>query len=537
MKTILAAILTTVLALGSASPTIAQAPPGNARTDAHPAAEPRGGGPRPDGPARPPERSGPENRRLPPDSVTHQAVELPGRMLRFTATAGSIPLTDDQGALQAEIAYVAYTLDGADPGSRPVTVALNGGPGAASAYLHLGVLGPWRLPIDGPTISPSASPALAANPETWLDFTDLVFIDPVGTGYSRAVGSGEDIRNRYFAVESDVAYLSDVITRWLKANGRMPSPKFYVGESYGGFRGPLIAEKLQTDQGVGLSGLVLLSPVLDFSLLSQPRHAPFGAVARLPSLAAAALERNGQAGRDISREALRPVEAYAAGEYLVDLTRGLQDKEAVERVSARVADLTGLDPSLVRRLAGRIDPETFQRELDRASGRVASAYDTGVTGYDPDPTAARSRFQDPVLSAMTAPLTSAIVDHLSRTLNFKVDAPYRLLNGAVNGAWRWSQGRSAPESVNELRQAVALDGNLRVLIVHGFTDLVTPYFANQLILNQLPDFGPDKRLDLRVYPGGHMFYTRDNSRRAFREDAMRLYRTASESRAAEAAKK
>src|SRR3954471_21680232 len=213
---------------------------------------------------RRPERSAPEGRRLPADSITQHALELPGRTLRFTATAGSLPLTDPEGKLQAEIGYVAYTLDGADRASRPVTFALNGGPGASSAYLHLGVLGPWRLPLDGPTISPSASPALVPNGETWLDFTDLVFIDPVDTGYSRAVGSGDDIRNRYFNVGSDVDYLSDVIARWLNANGRMPSPKFYIGESYGGFRGPMIARKLQSDVGVGFSGLVLLSPVLDF---------------------------------------------------------------------------------------------------------------------------------------------------------------------------------------------------------------------------------------------------------------------------------
>jgi carboxypeptidase C (cathepsin A) len=370
------------------------------------------------------------------------------------------------------------------------------------------------------------------NGESLLDVTDLVFIDPVDTGYSRATGSSEDIRNRYFNVGGDIDYLSDVIARWLNANGRMPSPKFYVGESYGGFRGPLIAHKLQTDIGVGLSGLVLLSPVLDFNAFSQPRHAPWSFVARLPSYAAAALERKGP----VTRETLAEAERYAATDYLVDLTRGLQDVEAVDRVSRRVAELTGLNAALVRRYGGRVTMNAFQREFDRASGRVVSAYDTGVSSHDPEPTAHIVEIEDPVLTAMTAPLTSAIVDHLARTLKFTVNAPYHLLNGAVNGHWRWSRGRGQPESVSDLRKVMALDGKLRVLVAHGLTDLVTPYFASQLILNQLPDFGPDRRITLSAYAGGHMFYSRDASRRAFREDGLRLYRAALEGRATDQTK-
>ena len=477
-----------------------------------------------------PEARRPAEAKLPPDAVTRHAIELPGRTLRFTATAGSLPLTDGQGALQAEIGYVAYTLDGADPRERPVTFALNGGPGAASAYLHLGVLGPWRLPLDGPTISPSAPPALVSNAETWLDFTDLVFIDPVGTGYSRGIGSADDVRNRYFGVEGDIAALSDTIQRWLKAKDRLPSPKFFIGESYGGFRGPLIAQKLQSDHGIGLSGLVLLSPVLDFAWRNGSNLSPMGQASRLPSLAAAALERRGP----VDRAALAEVERYAGGEFLADFAQGLRNPDAVERVSARMAAATGLDPALVRRLAGRIDLRTFQREIGRGSGRVASAYDAGIESWDPEPNAAQSRFEDPVLAGMTAPLTSAIVDHLARTLNFRPEGRYHLLNGAVNGAWRWGNGRGQPESVSELRQAVALDANLRVLVVHGFTDLVTPYFENELILRQLPEFGPDRRMTLQVYPGGHMFYSRDASRTAFRADALGLYRAALEARSTRA---
>jgi carboxypeptidase C (cathepsin A) len=162
---------------------------------------------------------------------------------------------------------------------------------------------------------------------------------------------------------------------------------------------------------------------------------------------------------------------------------------------------------------------------------VVSAYDTGIAGYDPDPTAAVSRFEDPGLEGFTAPLTTAMLDHLGRTLKYRAEGRYEVLNGGVNGAWRWGRGRGQPESVSELRQALALDSKLRVLVAHGFTDLVTPYFASQLLLNQLPDLGPRPRASLQVYGGGHMFYTRDPSRQAFRADAERMFQEALRARA------
>jgi carboxypeptidase C (cathepsin A) len=459
-----------------------------------------------------------EPARLPPASVTVHSLDLPDRTLKFTATAGALTLIDPQGNAQAEYGFVAYTKDDANPEARPVTFAVNGGPGASSAYLHLLAVGPWRLPVASTSIVPSAPPVLVPNAETWLDFTDLVFIDPPGTGYSRVVGGGE-VRDRLYSVEGDVDGIAAFITRWLKERNRLASPKFFLGESYGGFRGPLVAEKLQSDQGVGLSGAVLVSPVLDFAWLTQPSQAAWIYATRLPSMAAARLEESGVP----TREALAEAERYAAGEYLVDLLRGLRDKAAVDRVSTRVAELTGLDPALVRRLSGRVEPAAFQREFKRNAGRVVSSYDTAVATADPQPSAYSARFEDPVLTALTAPLTSAVLQHLNDTLKYRVEGRYNLLNGSVNGAWRYGRGRGQPEALSELRQALALDPKLRVLVTHGFTDLVTPYFASQLLLNQLPELGPETRATLSVYGGGHMFYTRDASRRAFRDDAKRLY--------------
>jgi carboxypeptidase C (cathepsin A) len=478
--------------------------------------------------ARRPRPEARDGQALPPESVTRHTLQYPGGPIQFTATAGHLTLTDPQGAPQAEIGFVAYTRDDADAATRPVTFAINGGPGASSAYLQLLAIGPWRLPLDGPTISPSAPSALIPNAETWLDFTDLVFIDPPGTGYSRVVG-GDQVRERFYSVQGDIDGLAAFVMRWLKEKNRLTSPKFFVGESYGGFRGPLLAQKLQSDQGIGFSGLVLISPVFDFDWLDQGAGAPWINAALLPSLAAAVQSRTGP----LSRESLRDVERYASGEYLVDLMRGLQDKEAVDRVSRRVAELSGLDPQLTRRLAGRIDMRTAQRELRRGSSEIVSAYDTNVAAADPNPTEQFSRFEDPVLDAVTAPLSSAIVQHLSQTLNYKAEGRYNLLNGALNGAWRWGGGRSGPENLEELRQALALDGKLRVLVTHGFTDLVTPYYASQLLLNQLPDLGPQKRVALSVYEGGHMFYSRQASRQALKADAQRLFQEALQARGAD----
>lgn len=457
--------------------------------------------------------------RLPADATTDHTVELPDRTLRFKAIAGSIPINDGEGKLQAEIAYIAYLRPDAEPSSRPLTFAINGGPGASSAYLQLGTMGPWRLPLDN--ITPSTTPIVVPNPETWLDFTDLVFVDPVGTGYSRFIAGGDEVRKQFWSVNGDIDVLATFMRKWIEKNGRQVSRKFIAGESYGGFRAPKLAAKLN-DQGVGVSGLVMVSPVLDFGWRGNGRQSPLGWVSRLPSMAAAARE----ASAPFDREALREVERYAAGDYLIDLTRGERDAAAVERISTRVAQFTGLDPALVRRLAGRVDTRTFIRERNREKGLVASMYDATVTGLDPDPTSAQSGYDDPVLSGMRAPLSSAMTDLYARVLKWRVEEPYHLLNGRVSSRWDWGGSRSGHEIVGELRSILAADPRMRVLVMHGASDLVTPYFENQLIIAQIPPFASPERLKLSVYGGGHMFYSRDASRRTLRDDARELYRAA-----------
>src|SRR5436309_1634013 len=269
-----------------------------------------------------------EQHKLPADSTTKHTLSLPGRTLAFTATAGSIRLFDDKGEPQAEIAYTAYQLDGADPGRRPVTFFFNGGPGAASAYLQLGAAGPWRLTIDGEAAIPSASPDLQPNAETWLDFSDLVFIDPVGTGYSRFVATGEEVRKRFFSVDGDVNSNAVTIRRWLEKSGRLLSPKFVVGESYGGIRGPKIVRNLQGQQGVGVKGLILVSPLLDFREFSGSSLLQY--VWSLPTMAAVAREKE---KGSVTRADMADVERYAHGEFLTDLLKGVADTEATTRIA------------------------------------------------------------------------------------------------------------------------------------------------------------------------------------------------------------
>nr|WP_249166920.1 peptidase S10 [Bradyrhizobium sp. JYMT SZCCT0428] len=455
-----------------------------------------------------------DQHRLPPDSTTKQTLALPGRTLAFTANAGSIRLFDEKGEPQADIAYTSYQLDGTDRGTRPVTFLFNGGPGASSAWLQLGTAGPWRLSITGDGAVASASPELVPNAETWLDFTDLVFIDPVSTGYSRLVATGEDARKRFFSLDGDVSSIALVIRRWLEKYDRLLSPKYVTGESYGGIRGPKIVRNLQTQQGVGVRGLILVSPLLDYREFSGSSQLQY--VHRLPTMAAVAREAKGP----VKWSDLADVERYARGEFVSDLLRGQADAEATNRLADRVASLTGIDQAVSRRLAGRFEVGEFRREFDRRNGRVTGRYDASVSGFDPYPDSDSSHFGDPSGDSLMAPLTSAAVDLTTRKLNWRPDGSYHLLNGSVLGSWDF--GRGPAESVSQLRQTLALDPKMKLLVGHGLFDLATPYFASKIILDGLPAFASPARVKLVVYPGGHMFYSRDAARQAFRGEVQGL---------------
>ncbi len=498
------------------------APAPSSPQSATPAAAPSGqksGARRGDSSTSPASAAIAEQHRLPPDSTTKQTLALPSRTLAFTATAGSIRLFDDKGEPTADLAYTSYQLDGADARTRPVTFLFNGGPGAASAWLHLGDAGPWRLAMNGDAATASASPDLLPNAETWLDFTDLVFIDPAGTGYSRFVATGDDVRKRFFSVDGDVNSISVMIRRWLERHDRLLSPKYIAGESYGGIRGPKIVHNLQTRQGVGVKGLILISPVLDFREFSGSSLLQY--VWSLPTMTAVAREKE---KGSVTRADLADAERYARGDLLIDLLRGEADVEATNRVADKIAALTGIDQAVSRRLAGRFDAIEFRREFDRKNGKVTGRYDASVMGFDSYPDSSFYHFGDPSAEPLIAPLTSAVVDLTTRKLNWRPDGSYNLFSGAADKGWDWGRGLNPAESLSQLRQILALDPKLKLLVAHGLFDLATPYFGSNILLDQLPAYATPDRVKLVVYPGGHMFYTRDASRKAFRDEVQAAMR-------------
>lgn len=460
----------------------------------------------------------PDNRRLPPDSTTKHKLVLPDRTLAFTATAGTIHIFDDKGEPQADIVTTAYELDGADPRSRPVTFVFNGGPGASSAWLQFGSNGPWRIAMDRAIAHPSLPISLEPNAETWLDFTDLVFIDPLGTGYSRMVARGEEARKRFFTVDGDVASIALVIRRWLEKADRMQSPKFITGESYGGIRGPKIARNLQTRQGVAVNGLVLISPALDFGDVLGMGLTRF--VASLPSMAAVAREK--EKGGTLTRADMADVEVYARDDFLTDLVKGQADAEATRRLADRFAELTGIDQAESRRLAGRFDVSEFRRAFDRSRGKVTGRYDASVLGFDPYPDSSASDFNDPSEEPLLSALTSAAFELYAHKLNWRPTGSYELLSRNVNHQWDFGKSRSSVESMTNIRELLAAQPEFKLLVAHGLFDLATPYFASRIRLDQLPAFGSRDRVKLVVYPGGHMFYSHDGSRRALRDQVRAL---------------
>jgi len=457
------------------------------------------------------ERSAP-SRGLPAEVVTNHTVTLNGERVAFTARAGAVHLRDAQNdAPQADVAYVSYERAGVESLSRPVAFVFNGGPGAGSAWLGLGALSPWRLHMASP-LSPSAPPTIVENAETWLAFADLVFVDPPATGFSKILGDGEDLRKRFFSVQGDSDALAVVLRKWLTTHGRLASPKYLVGESYGSFRAVKLLHALRERESVGVSGLILISPVLDFTWLDARNLLSYAAY--LPSFAAVA-----RGAKD--RAALADVEEYARGAYLTDLLKGARDAEALSRLSARVAQFTGLDDNTASQLGGRVDVKTFSRQRVRDDQRILSVYDGDVAGFDPAPFSRDGDWADPVLDALRAPLGAAMSRIVTEKLGWPInDARYEILNTQVARQWDYGHGgRVNAEAVSDLREALALDPRLKVLIVHGVTDLVTPYFATKLLLDQLPAFGDGSRLQFVVLPGGHMSYVRDESRRALRDAA------------------
>src|SRR5215469_12330595 len=444
---------------------------------------------------------------FPPDKTVRQSIQLGGRTLNYDATVGSLPVLDEKGKIVANVMFIAYTVPGA---GRPVTFALNGGPGASSVYLNLGAIGPKRVQFGAEGDSPSDAATARDNPGTWLDFTDLVFIDPVGTGFSHSLVKEEESKKRFFNPKADVEYLSRIIFDWLNKNERMTSRKYLVGESYGGFRAPRMTYFLQTRLGVAMNGVVLVSPYLDPAASADLNLSPLPWMLTLPTIVAANLERQGK----LTDAKMAEVIDYTRSEYVVDLLKGQSDPQALERIVKRVTDLSGLDPTFVRRSGGRLETQAYLREVFRSEGKLGSRYDSNVTSWDPFPFSPNQRVDDPILETIVAPTTTAMVDFITRVVGWKYAARFNALSSEVNNLWNdgnsgprpWRNGSTNDESVRALRESVAVDPKLNVLIVHGWGDLSCPFMASVLIVDQMPIMGDRARVQVKEYPGGHMFY-------------------------------
>ncbi len=455
-------------------------------------------------------------RPLPADSVTHHDPGGHGGRLAYTATAGSLPLADAKGTVSAKIYYTAYVLDRKES-PRPITFVFNGGPGAASAFLHLGALGPRVINFDSKGAGPVQPVQLASNPDSWIGFTDLVFIDPPGTGFSRATVAGEEARRRFYNPESDADAMADIIRLYLGRNGRTLAPVFLAGESYGGFRALLVMARL-LQNGVQVQGATLISPMLERRVTFGDDFLPHAL--RLPSIAAANIEL--RTGGEASQDFLTEVERFTFGRYLPHLLAGAASQDT--GIGAELARFTGLDPKALDLHQNRVSLRLFIEDYQRRSGRLLSRYDGTVTAAGPQPPD-HPDF-DPVLDGALTVLTPVMVHYTAGELGFRTDLPYLLLNRKVARVWDRSGTGAAASALDELEEARVQNPRLRVLIVHGYTDLVTTYGATRYLLAHLSRIEGAEPVRLKVYRGGHMMYLRPDSRRQLQADARELYHSA-----------
>jgi carboxypeptidase C (cathepsin A) len=451
---------------------------------------------------------------LPADAHTAQSIQLDGKTLNYQVTVGTLPVFNNDKKI-GEVVYTAYIVEGKD---RPVTFALNGGPGAASVYLNLGAIGPKHVKFGQQGDSPSDPATMTDNPGTWLDFSDLVFIDPVGTGFSRSLTTPEEAKKQFYSTENDIHYLSRVIYDWLVKNGRLASRKYLVGESYGGYRGPRVTHYLQSTLGVAMNGVVLVSPYLNPTLNENGEVSPMPWMLSLPSISAAHLERL----HKLTPESMAQVIAYTRGDYVTDLLKGRSDPAAMTRLVKRVTEMTGLEEEFVRRSGARLEIEAYLREAYREQGKISSVYDSNVTSFDPFPFAPEQRANDPLLESIIAPTTTAMVDFVTRVVGWKTDARYNALSFDVNREWDVDSEALRSGAAGDLREAVAADPKLRVIIAHGWNDLSCPFMGSVLTVDQMPVMGDPTRVAVHEYPGGHMFYSRPDSQASLRKDVIEM---------------
>jgi carboxypeptidase C (cathepsin A) len=454
---------------------------------------------------------------LPGDVVSEHSIDTPGGKLAYTATAGTFSLFNQSGERSAAVFYTAYVVKTDSHAARPLTFVFNGGPGAASAFLLLGVVGP-RIAQFGMAGHDGADVRLVDNPDTWLAFTDLVVIDPVGTGWSRAAKA--DGGSAFWNVRSDADSMAKVIALYVAKNGRVSSPKFILGESYGGFRAAKVARTVQSDQGIVISGILMLSPLLEGAFQFGGNRLALGAALQLPSLAAAEMERKGT----FSKSALAQAEHFALTDYLSTLAGPPLQGEASESFYARVAQMTGISEDAIAQSRGFIRDD-YVKNLHIGDHKIVSHYDVTFASDDPYPESPAPRGPDPILDGIVRAYGGAFVAYARDELGFKTDMTYTLLASDITSKWGWREngGRSQPSVADDLRVLLALTPSFRLMIAHGYSDMITPYAVSRYVLDHLPPVEGEERTQLKLYRGGHMFYLDPESRKAFTADARTMY--------------
>jgi carboxypeptidase C (cathepsin A) len=464
-------------------------------------------------------------------SATEHQITIGGAALKYRATTANMAMKDEAGKLKATVFFIAYDKDrpaGANPAERPITFVFNGGPGAAAVWLHLGAAGPRRIDIGAGDVPVGPPYRLVDNTDTWLDVTDLVFIDPVGTGFSRPA-PGEKPQE-FYGVKEDIQWVADFIRLYLTQFERWPSPKFLAGESYGTTRAAGLSEYLLDRFGIALNGIALISCVLDFQTLQHGDSRDLSYPLFLPTYTAIAWYHK-RLPPDVQQiqlpRLLEEVQRWATDEYTVALAKGDRlSPEQRQRVVQRLARYTSLKPDFIDKANLRIDPGPFRKQVLSDQRKLVGRYDGRITGPDPDPVSNRPDY-DPSLSRYLPAYSGTFNDYVRRTLKYQSDLPYEVLSEKV---WPWNfgpAGSSGLSVVESLRSAVVKMPNLKVMFASGYYDLATPHYAVDYTMDHL-DLPPDLRKNIAhtFYEGGHMMYHHHASLAKLKADLAGLIRSA-----------
>jgi carboxypeptidase C (cathepsin A) len=466
----------------------------------------------------------------PAAAVSHRRLTLGAKAIAYTATAATIDLKDAKGEANARMFFVAYTTDGADAKQRPVTFAFNGGPGSASLWLHMGSFGPMRVETPDAQPAPPAPYRLVENTESLLDRTDLVFIDAVGTGFSRIIGKGEP--KNFYGTDQDVAAFAQFIERWISVNNRWNSPKFLLGESYGTTRGSALLAHLER-QGMAFNGAILVSSYLnawdDFSGPPFSNDRPYELY--LPTMAATAWYHKKLEPQPPDLAAfLAEVRKFALGEYAQALQQGGKLDDATRTtIAGKLHRYTGLSESFVRNANLRIDPSRFEKELLRGERRTVGRLDARYRGIDHDAAGENPEY-DPANTAIASAFTSAFNAYVRETLGYKTEELYKPTNyDEVGKEWddrhRVEGGRAPmPDVAEDLRVVMSVNPSLKIFSANGYFDFATPFFQTEYSLAHMGlDPTLEKNISFGYYPSGHMIYLYQEALKQMKVDLARFY--------------